>query len=615
MAECHASHRIELLAPAKNAEIAIEAIKHGADAVYMGASSHGARYAAANSVEDIARAVDFAHKFGARIYVTVNTIIYDDELCHVERLVDSLYRIGTDALIVQDMALLNLDIPPIELHASTQCDIRTPEKARFLARAGFSQLVLARELGLEEIREIASVVTVPLEAFVHGALCVSYSGDCQAGYVTSGRSANRGECPQICRHSFDLIDSHGRVMVKGKHLLSLRDLNRYNQLESLIDAGVSSFKIEGRLKDVAYVKNVVAAYSRRLDEIIASSGGRYCRTSHGVEDYAFIPDLNKCFNRGYTDYFTTSRYPSGKMASIDSPKWTGEVVGTALAVSSRRIKARLSATLANGDGLGYFDSSGTFQGFRLNRVSGSMLFPAQSVSLRPGTVIYRNHDRVRTELMSGDTSKRYISVRLTLRVIPWGVALDIADEYGVQATAAMPCDHTPAKGPQIELRREVMSRIGDTVYRVISFDDNVGSIFIPKSMLAVLRRRAIEVYSRAISATHAYGYHPRHISVTEEPVSPAKLTYHDNVANAVAAAFYREHGATEIQTALEVNKTSLSGVRVMQTRYCLRRESGRCLKTSSGREWSAGPMYLTSGNIKFRVEFDCSNCQMNIYSI
>ncbi len=605
--------KVELLAPARDARIAVEAIKHGADAVYMGASSHGARSAAVNRTDDIARVVDFAHRFDAKVYVTVNTLIFDSELKQVERLVRDLYRIGVDALIVQDMALMEMDIPPIALHASTQCDIRDAAKAEFLEQAGFSQLVLARELGIEEIAGIHSRVGVPLEAFVHGALCVSYSGDCQAGYATALRSANRGECPQICRHSFDLIDSAGHRLVENKHLLSLKDLNRSARLAELIEAGVSSLKIEGRLKDEAYVKNVVAAYSRLLDDFIASSDGKYVRASRGVSEVGFVSDLNKSFNRGYTEYFTVDRRPQQPMASCDSPKWTGEEVGRVVLCSQRGIKARLHVPLANGDGLGYFDADRNFHGFRLNRVEGAMLYPAQPVRIPAGTPLYRNHDRLRADVMASDTGRRTIGVVLTLRATRWGIALEMSDSDGHSASATMAMELSPARTPQAESRREVLGRTGDTVYTVVEIDDRLGDIFVPRSALTSLRRRVIEVYERAARSSYVYDYHRR--TDTDADFPRKKLTYHDNVANSLSETFYRRHGADTIEPALEKSGRKPAGdVRVMTTRYCLRRELGRCLRTLAGKEWCGGDMFLVSGNMRLRVEFDCAKCQMNVFT-
>lgn len=608
-----ASRKIELLAPARDADIAIEAIRHGADAVYMGASSHGARSSAANSTGDVARVVEYAHRFGARVYVTVNTIIYDCELRDVERMVAELYRIGTDALIVQDMALLDMDIPPIALHASTQCDIRNADTARFLAGAGFSQLVLARELGVSEISEIHRAVDVPLEVFVHGALCVSYSGDCQAGFALQGRSANRGECPQICRHAFDLTDERGNVLVRGKHLLSLRDLNRSARLADLMEAGASSFKIEGRLKDAAYVKNVVAYYRRTIDEIIEKNPDRYVRSSTGRSDVTFTPDLNRSFNRGYTEYFTTQRRPQVKMASTDSPKWTGTTVGRVTQCTPRGIKARLTTELSNGDGLGYFDAEGRFCGFRLNRVEGTMLYPATRVSIPAGTELFRNHDRRFQAELEGDTARRRIPVKLTLRRTGRGIAIDAADDAGHSASVATDMELQRARTPQEASRRRLLGRTGDTDFEVTEVTDTAGETFIPNSALADLRRSAMESLGRSIKICHSYDYHRRSDEAVK--VSGSSLTYHANVANSVAERFYRAHGAQRVERALESSGRPVgAGTRVMNTRYCIRREFGCCLRTPEGDKWPRGPLYLSDAGESLRVEFDCRNCEMNIFT-
>ncbi len=602
---------IELLAPARNAEIAIEAIRHGADAVYIGASSHGARSAAGNSLDDIKRVVDFAHQFNAKVYVTVNTIIYDRELAQVEQLVGELYRVGVDALIVQDMALLRMNIPPIALHASTQCDIRTPGKAEFLQRAGFSQLVLARELTLEETAEIHSRVSVPLEAFVHGALCVSYSGDCQAGFATMGRSANRGQCPQICRHKFDLLDESGRKLIEGKHLLSLRDLNRSASLADMIEAGVSSFKIEGRLKDADYVKNVVASYRRRLDEIINANPDKYVRSSYGRSEVNFTPDLNASFNRGFTDYFTRTPRPAVRMASADTPKWIGQPVGKVITASGNRIRARLTSALANGDGLGYFDSKGEFVGFRLNRIEGQTLIAAKTLADIPsGATIYRNSDRLRQQRLEGATATRTIDIDMTLRATSRGLAIDLSDCAGNHASVATDIVLEQARTPQQDARRGVLTKTGDSVYRVARLTDNAGNLFIPKSTLADLRRRAIEALDRTKRASYRFDYRQ---AEQRNDLLPADttLTYHDNVANRLAESFYRDHGAQTIQPAAETQTSLPDKMTVMTTRYCLRREYGRCLHTPAGKEWPRR-LYLQSGPMRLTVEFDCAACRMHI---
>ncbi len=600
--------KIELLAPARNADIAIEAIKHGADAVYMGASSHGARAAAGNSIAEVERVVQFAHRFRAKVYITVNTIIYDEELAEVERLIHELYRVGVDALIVQDMALLRMNLPPIALHASTQCDIHSVDKAKFLQQAGFSQIVVARELSLDEMAEIHRQVNVPIEAFVHGALCVSYSGDCQAGFATMRRSANRGECPQICRHKFNLEDSNGNVLIEGKHLLSLRDLNRSAHLEAMLNAGVSSFKIEGRLKDVAYVKNVVGAYRAMLDDIINAYLGSYERSSIGYSKLSFTPDLSKSFNRGYTDYFTITANPQKGLAAINTPKWVGEPIGMVVSVSQNRIKAKLTTTLANGDGLGYFNAKREFEGFRLNRVEGDMLYPAQPINVPVGATLYRNSDKIRSSELENNTSERCINVDFKLRTTSWGIALDIVDEVGNTATATVKTQLSQARTPQIETRREVLKKTGDTIYSINTVVDTIGDLFVPKSMLAALRRKAIEALECSVLSSYHYDYRAKEQPNITLPQGSI-LTYHDNVANNKSELFYQSHGAEQIQSAIEIQQNIPKQTRVMTTRYCLRREMGRCLRTSQGALWPRD-LYLTSGPIRLALEFDCVKCRM-----
>ena len=608
-------HTIELLAPARDAATAIEAIKHGADAVYIGAESHGARQAAANTVADIARVTDYAHRFNARVYVTLNTIVYDSELSDVERLVKELYRAGTDALIVQDMALLRLDIPPIALHASTQCDIRTPEKALFLARAGFSQLVVPRELTLEETRAIADSVKglASIEAFVHGALCVSYSGDCQAGQATLGRSANRGCCPQICRHSFDLTDESGRVLIADKHLLSLRDLNRSALVGAMMDAGVSSFKIEGRLKDAAYVKNAVAAYREIIDRVISEApAGKYRRASDGISAISFTPDLAEGFNRGYTEYFSTVARPTVKMASIDSPKWTGVPVGKVISSKGRTVKASLTTPLHNGDGLGYFDSERRFKGFRVNRVEVNTLFCATDTDVPAGTVLLRNHNHERETLLESETATRTIAVDMTLRTVSFGLALDVTDETGISASASAALELQEARKPQAEARLQALRKTGDTVFRAKTVTDLAEKYFIPLSVITDLRRRALKTPERARTASRTIEYRLHQATDLSLPETLKTLTYHDNVANRLAEEFYRDCGATAIEPALETGRTTNKGdLRVMTTRYCLRRECGHCLRTPRGAQWPAN-LFLKSGAMTFRLGFDCANCRMTL---
>ena len=601
--------QIELLAPARDAETARQAILHGADAIYIGASSHGARSAAANPVDDIKELAAFAHDFNARIYVTLNTLVYDDEIARVERLIRELYRAEVDALIVQDLGILRMDIPPIELHASTQCDIRTPEKARFLEDVGFSQLVLPRELTIEEIHNIRQATSVPLEAFCHGALCVSYSGDCQAGFVATGRSANRGECPQICRLRYHLVDSEGRELVHGKHLLSLRDMNRSDHIREMLEAGVSSFKIEGRLKDVAYVKNTVAAYRRILDQIIESSDGEYVRSSSGRSETAFTPDLSKSFNRGFTSYFLDNNRLAD-MAAKDTPKMVGERIGIVTDRQGRRLKARLDRPLQNGDGLGFFNREGEFSGFRVNRAEGNKILTAGDVEISRGTVLYRNRDKAWDDLLEGETARRTLDVSFRLALSGQLLSLEAKDERGCSVTATAMIDHQDARSPQEEQRRKALSKLGDTIYRLTSLEDTVGQAFIPASTLSSLRRDAVALLDSAWKMTRKIGYR-RPEKETSYPA--AALSYHENVSNRLSSDFYKNHGVNKIQPAIEVSLPR-DEKRVMQTRYCIRREFGCCLKTLGGRRWK-GPLYLeTDRGLRYRIEFDCKRCGMDIFS-
>lgn len=603
---------LELLAPARNADIAVSAILAGADAVYMGASSHGARKEAANALDDIRRVVDTAHPFGAKVYATVNTIIYDRELGEVERLIHGLYNAGVDALIVQDMGILRLDIPPIDLHASTQCDIRTPEKARFLAEAGFSRLVLARELSLSEIEEIhRAVPSTELEAFIHGALCVSYSGDCRASCMTGGRSANRGECAQICRLPYTLTDAHGRVLVENKHLLSLRDLNRSDSIGAMADAGVDSFKIEGRLKEEGYVKNTVAWYSRILDRVVEQSDGRYRRLSYGRSNAGFNPSPDKSFNRGFTTYFLSGKAPVKGIASLDTPKAVGTPVGKVRKCDGKIIIADLTAPLANGDGLAYFDAAGRFQGFRLNRADGSRLYPASPRFIPAGTVLYRNRDKEWDDAISSAKTTRTITVDMVLaKVGNDRVSLELTDERGNRVTkCAVTGELSQAVTPQEGPRRQILGKLGGTIYRAGNIIDLAGRYFIPASQLTALRREAVELLDKAQRMTYRYRY--RQNENHDYPCPVTSLTIHDNVANAKAEDFYRSHGVTDIVPAVEVHRPD-GDTTVMTTRYCLRRELGKCLKTPQGRNWPDGPLYLNNDTVRMRVDFDCTRCGMTL---
>jgi len=607
---------LELLSPAKNAETGRIAIMAGADAVYIGAPAFGARAAATNSVESIRSLAQLAHRYRARVYVTMNTILYDNELDEASRLVKQLYGAGVDALIVQDMAYLGLDLPPIALHASTQCDIRTPDKAAWLAEAGFSQLVLLREYSLAEIKAVADTVDVPVEVFVHGALCVSYSGDCQAGFAAMGRSANRGVCPQMCRLPYELVDADGNAVAPPKHYLSLRDLNRVNYLEALAEAGAASFKIEGRLKDARYVANVTAAYSRALDRIVERSGGKYRRSSAGTSTYGFTPDLDRTFNRGYTSYFLKGT--PGKMASTDTPKWAGIPVGTIsgeLDKRRRSFRARLSAQLSNGDGLGFFNAAGTFVGFRLNRVEGNELWPASAPEgLTTGTTLYRNNDKAFFDLLERPDAGCYRKIRVDFTLRPVDnerIAISADDERGCSVCLVADSVYAAAKTPQEAHRRNIMAKLGDTDYTLGNVDDRLSERFIPASALTAARRDVLALLDKAAADTYAYDRR-KACTLADDAFAGAKaLDYHDNVANRLARRFYTGHGASIAEMAIETAPKKEDELVVMTTKYCLRRELGACLKEKNGTKLPR-PLFLKNDSGLYRLDFDCARCGMSV---
>lgn len=602
---------IELLAPARDADIAIAAIDHGADAVYMGASHHGARADATNTLDDVRRACEHAHRFGARIYATVNTLVYDDELMEVERLFHDLYRIGVDALIIQDLGLLRMDLPPIALHASTQCDLRTPDKARFLEALGFSQLVMARELTLDEIAAIRKVTTVPLEAFVHGALCVSYSGRCAISQALKGRSANRGECAQLCRLPYDLVDGKGHILVEGKHLLSLRDMAQHDRLEQLMAAGVTSFKIEGRLKDVGYVKNVVAYYSRAIDKVIARHPERYRRSSFGKVELTFDPAIEKSFNRGFTHYFLDERQPKDgtAMASIDTPKSQGEYLGRALRCSGNRLIIDTRTTLANGDGLSFTDAQGQFSGARVNRaLGGGTVLLRERADIPQGARIYRTADKAFNDLLARPSATRTIAVDAELRYTGGMLALTLDDERGNRVTHTIECDLQPADKPQGDRQKAELGKLGGTIYHLL--EANVpGDVFIPASLLTRLRRETIELLDRAHHITRTID--KRRLEDKSALCPFTKLEPADNVANRLAEQLYRDHGVTEICRALETGTPITASTPLMHTRYCIRRQLGACLKFKNATTLPRD-LYLKTGTTLLRVNCDCKACEMRL---
>lgn len=598
---------IELLAPAKNADTGIEAILHGADAVYIGAPRYGARAAAGCTTHDIARLCNFAHIYNARVYVALNTILYKEELEDAQRIVWELYHAGVDALIVQDMALLQLNLPPIALHASTQCDNRTAEKVKFLADAGFSQVVLARELSLQEIRNISSTTDVPLEVFVHGALCVSYSGQCYMSAALSGRSANRGECAQFCRLPYSLFDGNGKCIVRDKHLLSLKDLNQSNRLEDLINAGATSFKIEGRLKDITYVKNITAYYRQELDKIISRRSDELYRSSEGVSTISFTPNPCKSFNRGFTHYFLDGR---DKLPIIqpDTPKSIGEPIGTIRRViNNRSFTINETESLHNGDGLCYIDNDGTFHGFRINKAEGNTIHTATPQQLTTGLQLYRNSDqRFDTEL-ARPTAQRHISVKITLAEQPHGFALTITDGK-TTITHRCDCEKTPSRTPQAQRQQQELAKLGNTPYRASNVDINLSQdYFIPPSLLSAWRRDAIEWFER--TRRIAYRSERRKYASKNTSWTSHEVDYHANIANPMSETFYRNHGVTSCKAAYELQP--VKDAELMRTRHCIRHHLGACLKTTQGKNLIA-PLTLQQGNISLALHFDCARCEMVI---
>lgn len=659
---------LELLAPAKNLECGIAAIDHGADAVYIGAPRFGARAAAANSLEDIKKLCDYAHQFRAKVHVTVNTIIYENEMEDTLKMIAELDRIGVDALLLQDMGVL-WDVRANrlwhrELHSSTQCDARSADKVAWLSTLGFDRVVLARELSLDEIREIHKKnPSTQLEAFVHGALCVSYSGVCYASEKCFGRSANRGECAQFCRMKFNLIDSNENEIEHERHLLSLKDLCQIDHLQELADAGATSFKIEGRLKDVNYVKNVVAAYSRKLDELVAANPDKYCRASFGRAIHTFQPNLKKTFNRGFTNYFLNGRQPD--IASFDTPKAMGEYVGKVKEIRGNvSFNVATVASFANGDGLCFINDEKELEGFRVNRVEGNRLYPLRMPEhLRPGMALYRNNDQAFENILSKKTASRKIPLHIRVTpqysesgalqqvLIEIGASVNVPqldsmttegflekhlfykiDEYSYDFEAPLEL----ARRPQGDNIRQQLSKMGNTIFECdeVVLAGDLENYFIPNSVLSEIRRDLIETATEGIqnivdrslvkgvveeifSAPYQLNQAGEHELNPEEFVwQPAygKWPYLYNIANRSAEHFYKTHGMKHIESAFEVEQPKGESL-IMQCRHCIRYSLGYCVKRGGKKPQWKEPLFLELGDgRRFRLEFNCAECQMNVYS-
>lgn len=603
------ARKIELLAPAKNLECGIEGINHGADAVYIGAPKFSARAAAGNTLDDIKSLAEHAHQFGAKVYVALNTILTDSELHDAEKLIWQLYADAkVDALIIQDMGITMLNLPPVALHASTQMDNRSAEKAKFLENAGFKQIVLPRELTIGEIGEIAAQVKTPLEVFVHGALCVCYSGQCYLSQALSGRSANKGACAQYCRLPYTLVDADGEEIIQKKHFLSMKDLDLSDNLEELLEAGVSSLKIEGRLKDVSYVKNVVAYYRLKLDAILKRNP-QYIRASSGTSVYTFEPNPEKSFNRGFTKYFLHER--SSNMWSVDSPKSIGEPIGKITEITTKYIKVNSAVKIHNGDGLCYFNNKKELEGIHVNRVEGDLIFPATIPDVKRGAFVYRNYDHEFEKLLSKKSAERRISATIDLNEIPFGFSLKITDEDDNYAILNFETEKQTALKDQTENIRNNLSKTGNTIFKVEQVNINWSdSWFVPVSLLSEWRRQLTDklLSVRKIRYQQEVALHKQ----TSHAFPVKDITYLGNVMNEKGKQFYMQHQSSVIQPAFE--KQAQKDAPLMFTRHCIKQSLGWCPKEGTEKHPYKEPFFLIYNNTKLRLSFDCRNCEMKVFN-
>ena len=625
------AHQLELLAPARTSEIGMQAILHGADAVYIGGPSFGARSSADNSVQDIARLVQYAHRFHSRIFVTLNTILRDDELESARKLAWQMYDAGVDALIVQDMGLLQIDMPPIQLHASTQTDIRTPEKAKFLQDAGLSQIVLARELTLPQIAAIRDVIDTDrtvIEFFVHGALCVAYSGQCFISHAHTGRSANRGDCSQACRLPYEVKDTQGRIVAHEKHVLSMKDNNQSDNLRALIDAGIRSFKIEGRYKDMAYVKNITAHYRKLFDEIL-NEHPELSAASHGRSTFTFEPDPNQNFNREFTDYFVQGRKED--IGAFDTPKNPGQPIAWVSKVTSDHLEITTDDAgieLHNGDGLCYYDLQKELIGLQINRAEAQTtpgvwkLWPKDPMvgfkDLRKGVQVNRNRDMSWVRTLDKHSADRRIGVWMQLSEIPDGLQLTLTDETGHTGSAHLPIPWQAPKdeGQAQDKLRAALGKLGDTLFEPLDVQLTLPrSWFVPPSQLNALRRDAVQ----ALETARNQGLHrlPRALPVQPPVAYPEDtLSYLANVFNQKARDFYAQHGVKVIDAAYEAQE-ELGEVSLMITKHCVRFSLSLCPKQAKGVTGVQGtvkaePLQLINGKEKLTLRFDCKPCEMHV---
>ncbi|MDR0835878.1 MAG: U32 family peptidase [Tannerella sp.] len=601
---------IELLSPAKDLNCGLEAVKHGADAVYIGAPKFSARSAAGNSTDDIMKLCDFAHIYNVHVYVALNTILKDEELKDAERIINQVYNAGVDALVIQDFGITRLDIPPIPLHASTQMDNRTSEKVKFLHETGFSQIVLARELSINEMENIHSEVPdAKLEAFVHGALCVCFSGQCYLSAAITGRSANRGECAQCCRLPYSLEDADGKTIVKNKHLLSLKDLNLSDDLEAMMNAGISSFKIEGRLKDVAYVKNITAYYRKKLDRIFEKNQAWY-RSSVGNSSYTFESQADKSFNRGFSSYFAHGR--GQEITSFDTPKSVGEPLGIIREIKGNTFSINSLKPVNNGDGLVFINPKGELEGFRVNKADGNRIFPNNLPdTLRQSTLLYRNFDRQFEDTLTKPSAERKIKVEMELAECNSGFSLTVTDETDAKIMIVKNFDKAFAKSPQHDNIRTQLSKLGNTPFEAekitVSLSNNY---FIPSSILSEMRREATDKLISVRKIRYRREYLRKKAFANTVKFPHQNLDYTSNVYNLEAQAFYAQHGATVKAFAFE--KQPVENVPLMFTKHCLKHSFGWCGVLQKNKSPYKEPLYLINNGNKLKLTFDCKRCIMMV---
>jgi 23S rRNA 5-hydroxycytidine C2501 synthase len=607
------NHPLELLAPAKNADFGIAAINHGADAVYIGGPAFGARANAGNTLADIERLSRHAHRFNAKVFVALNTILRDDELDEARQMAWQAYESGTDALIVQDMGLLEMDLPPIQLHASTQTDNRNPAKVKFLEDAGFSQVVLARELSMKEVAAIAAQTNVALEYFVHGALCVAFSGQCFISHAHTGRSANRGECSQACRLPYTLVDDKGKTITENQHLLSMKDNNQSNNVLALAQAGVSSFKIEGRYKDLSYVKNITAHYRTLLDEVLTQHP-EFHRASSGHSTYTFTPQPEKTYNRGYTDYFANDRQDD--IGAFDAAGFVGEAIGEVTEIGPNYFMVNAESDFNNGDGVCFYDAHAEVVGFRINRAEGKKLFPvAIPEGLTEGATLFRNHDQAFERALEKESAERLVSIQPLFAETAEGFALTLTDEDGISATVNLKNNENSGKEIAKNAERatatliEQLGKFGNTMFAAQPAELQLSQAwFLPTGAINALRREATEKLELARLA--AYQRPPRaEPAANPVPYPQEELTYLGNVFNAKARQFYEKHGVKLIADAYEANEEK-GMVSLMITRHCLRFSFNLCPKEV--KHLKPDPMTLVNGSEKLILKFDCKACEMHV---